>query len=61
MPSKKATDDFFDNCGDLPSLGITELISIFLDECGERATWEEWCTFLHKYQEKGFDWIDDVN
>ncbi len=33
------------------------VITAFLNECGEHATWEEWLDFLHKHhQVKGFEW-----
>lgn len=61
MPATKVTDDHIANSRDLSPLGKTELISIFLNVCGERATWEEWRAFLHRYQGKGFEWTDNVN
>lgn len=33
-----------------------EIITAFLNECGEHASWEDWCDFLHKRQARGFEW-----
>lgn len=38
------------------------VITAFLNECGEHATWEEWLDFLHKqHQLKGFEWTLSVD
>ena len=37
-----------------------EIITAFLNECGENAKWEDWCNFLHKHQVKGFEWTELV-
>ncbi|MFW2367827.1 MAG: hypothetical protein ACN4GW_15530 [Desulforhopalus sp.] len=35
----------------------TKLISVFLDECGEDADWEEWLSFLQRHNRvEGFEW-----
>lgn len=37
------------------------VINVFLSECGEDATWEDWLDFLHKqHQLKGFEWTLSV-
>jgi hypothetical protein len=39
----------------------SEILSAFLNEFGENATWDEWRDFLQKYQVKGFEWIHAVD
>ncbi len=38
-----------------------EVITAFLDQYGEHASWEEWRDFLHKNQAKGFEWAQSVD
>lgn len=39
-----------------------EVITRFLNECGEHATWEEWRAFLHKHHhELEFEWIRTID
>ncbi len=38
----------------------SEAIAAFIDEYGEQADWDDWRTFLHKRQAKGFEWTDTV-
>ena len=33
----------------------SEIITAFLNECGEDASWEEWRDFLHRRQAMGFN------
>ncbi len=34
----------------------TEMIAVFLNECGEHTNWEDWVTFLHtQHQENSFE------
>lgn len=39
----------------------TAVISTFLKEYGEYATWDEWLYFLHEREVKGFEWTQTVN
>jgi hypothetical protein len=39
----------------------SEIITAFLNECGEDASWEEWRDFLHRRQVKGFDWTESAD
>jgi hypothetical protein len=37
------------------------VITAFLNEYGENATWEEWRSFLHEHRVKGFDWMRSMD
>ena len=37
------------------------VIAAFLNEYGEQATWEDWRTFLHERQAKGFEWTNSLD
>jgi hypothetical protein len=37
------------------------VITAFLKEYGEHATWEEWCSFLQERQVTGFEWTGSVD
>ncbi len=37
------------------------VITAFLNEYGEHATWEEWRSFLHEHDAKGFEWTHSVD
>jgi len=37
------------------------VITAFLGEYGEYATWEEWCSFLQEHHAKGFEWTLSVD
>ncbi len=37
------------------------VIAAFLNEYGEHATWEEWCSFLQEHQAKGFEWTHSAD
>lgn len=37
------------------------VITAFLNEYGQNATWEEWCAFLREYRVKGFEWVHLVD
>ena len=39
----------------------SEVIAAFLYEYGEQATWEDWRTFLHERQAKGFEWTNSLD
>jgi len=39
----------------------TEVITAFLNECGEHATWEDWRNFLQNYHVNGFEWTQSVD
>jgi len=38
-----------------------EVITAFINEYGEHATWEEWRDFLRERQAKGFEWTESVD
>ena len=38
-----------------------EIITAFLGEYGEHASWEEWRVFLHEHHAKGFEWTQSVD
>ncbi len=38
-----------------------EVITAFLNECGEHARWEDWRDFLNKYEVSGFEWTESVD
>ncbi|MCP4338746.1 MAG: hypothetical protein GY799_07620 [Desulfobulbaceae bacterium] len=39
----------------------SEIITAFLYEYGEHASWEEWRGFLHENEAKGFEWTRSVD
>ena len=39
----------------------SEIITAFLSEYGEHASWQEWRSFLHDHQVKGFEWTESVD
>ena len=39
----------------------SEIITAFLNECGQNASWSEWRDFLQKHQVKGFDQTESVD
>jgi hypothetical protein len=37
------------------------VITAFLNDYGEHATWEKWCSFLQKQQANGIEWTHSVD
>lgn len=62
MFTRKQPDVLSENRRECTSRGKAEVITRFLNECGEHATWEEWLSFLHKHHHvKGFDWTFSID
>ena len=44
---------FYEKCKKCTASEKAVMITAFLNEYGEHATWEEWCSFLQEHHAKG--------
>ena len=52
---------FYEKCKKCTASEKAVMITAFLNEYGEHATWEEWCSFLQEHHAKGFEWTRSVD
>jgi hypothetical protein len=61
MHTQSQDDAHLDKWRESTAREKAEVIAAFLNEYGEHANWEDWRTFLHKRQAKGFEWTNSAN
>lgn len=61
MQTPEQMDDHIEKWRELSTRGKAEAITVFLNECGEHITWDQWRAFLHNHQVKGFEWEHRVS
>ena len=61
MPTPEQMGDLMEKQARCIARQKAVVITAFLNECGEHATWEEWLGFLYtQHQLKGFEWTLSV-
>ena len=61
MRTPTGIDDFPEKWEECTVQEKSLLIKEFLNEFGEHATWEEWCSFLKEHQIDDFEWAKFVD
>lgn len=61
MHTPARMDDFSEKWEKCTASEKAVVITAFLNEYGEHATWEEWCSFLKEHHARGFEWTRTVD